>query len=114
MLKIIMEFRKGVLFVRLKGDLIKNTTLRFERNVTSKIKKSRISRIVFNIQELKSIDIKGINCLFYIYELAYKEGGQVFICNENEETLKIFKKMKVLKYIQHINSELDVFDLVKI
>ena len=32
----------------------------------------------------------------------------------NEETLKTFKKMKVLKYIQHINSELDVFDLVKI
>lgn len=114
MLKIIMEFRKGVLFVRLKGELVKETTYKFERNVTNKIKKNRISRIVFNIENLNNIDIKGINCLFYIYELAYKENGETFICNENEENLKLLKKMKVLKYIHHINSELEVFNLVKI
>lgn len=114
MLKIIMEFRKGVFFVRLKGDLIRETIPKFERNVTNKIKKNRISRIVFNVQNLNNIDIKGINCLFYIYELAYKEKGEVFICNENEEILKLFKKMRVLKYIHHIDDELKVFDLVKI
>lgn len=114
MLKINMEFRKGVLFVRLNGELTHNTTGKFNKIVTKKIEKGKISTVVFNIDLLKDIDIKGINCLFYIYEMCYKENGKVFLNGGNIEVIGLLKKMKVYKYMHKISSELEVFDLVEI
>lgn len=114
MLKIIMEFRKGVLFVRLNGVITRDTIAKFERNVTKKIKKYKISSVVFNMNDVKKIDLKGINALFFIYELTNKEKGDTFLCNINNDVFDVLKKMKVFKYLRFIKDELEVFGLVKI
>ena len=93
MLKIIMEFRKGVLFVRLNGVITRDTIAKFERNVTKKIKKYKISSVVFNMNDVKKIDLKGINALFFIYELTNKEKGDTFLCNINNDVFDVFNNI---------------------
>ena len=72
MLNVGTEFRKGILFVRLKGDLNKDTVYKLNKKVTNVVKENGIRNIVFNFERLKSIDIKGINSIFYNYELCKK------------------------------------------
>ena len=60
MLIVKTEFRKGILFVRLKGHLNKDTINKLNKKVTDVIKNNGIRNVVFNFSDLKSIDMKGI------------------------------------------------------
>ena len=49
MLEIDMEYRKGVLFIRLIGELIESTIPVLEQEVTHVMKDYGIGNIVFNV-----------------------------------------------------------------
>ena len=72
MLDINMECRKGILFIRLGGELTKETVGKLNTEVTELVKEAGIRNIVFNVENLISIDMKGISTLFYNYELCKK------------------------------------------
>lgn len=113
LLETLLEYRKGVLFIRIIGDLTKDTYQKLKDDVNKMIKDNQLNNVVLNFQELKKIDIKGVNTILYIYELVSKSKGKIFMCNINEENKKIFKKQRILNYIREIKSELKAFDLVK-
>ena len=93
MLKTILEFRKGILFVRLKGELTKKTSVIFEKTVLVKMKQGGIYHIVYNLEDLNKIDRYGYNRILYSYELCKKHSGEVFICsNLNEEVASYLTK----------------------
>ena len=77
MLEIDMEYRKGVLFIRLIGELIESTIPVLEQEVTHIMKDYGIGNIVFNVEGLEVIDMKGINALLKHYELAKDSHGKV-------------------------------------
>ena len=115
MLKIILEYRKGILFVRLNGELDKDTVKKLDRQVINKIKKSGIYNIVFNVERLSYIDLKGMNYLLYSYELCKKNNGKILICglSENRTSSKI-KRNRLLNYLERIDSELNAFNLIQV
>ena len=80
MLNVGTEFRKGIFFVRLKGHLNKETVYKLNKKVTNIVKENGIRKIVFNFTNLKSIDIKGINTIFYNYELCKNNVGRSMFC----------------------------------
>lgn len=106
MLNVGTEFRKGILFVRLKGDLNKNTIYKLNKRVTSVVKESGIRNIVFNFEKLKSIDIKGINTIFYNYELCKKNKGKSLFCGNNDKIRKKLKSSRLINYVYEISDEL--------
>lgn len=111
----LVEYRKGILFVRLIGNLIKDTAPILEVDVNTIIKENQIRYIVINMNELKKIDRKGIHILYYIYELSKKNKGNTLISNLNDEKIRDqLKKTHLLKYIKEIKNELVAFDLIKI
>ncbi len=114
MLNTILEYRKGILFVRLDGSLIKNTVGSINEKLVSIIKEDNLDNIVLNVENLIELDFKGINLIFYLYELCKKNKGHILICGLNEKIKKKLKKNRVLNYIKEINSELDSFNLIKI
>ena len=59
MLKINLEFRKGILFIRLKGNLNQLTYQSMKDYLIPIIKDNGIKYIVFNLAYLKSIDGYG-------------------------------------------------------
>jgi anti-anti-sigma factor len=115
MLKITMEFRKGILFIRLKGKFTQKEDLKFKREVVDKIKIYGIRSVVFNIQDLKEIDLKGMHSILYIYELCKENRGKVLVCElYDSPAFEKLKKNRIFQYVEIIKSELDAFEIIKI
>ena len=115
MLKIIMEFRKGILFVRLYGKLIKDTTVKFQNEVIKTIRKNGIHMVVVNIEELEELDLKGMNSLLYCYESCKQNKGTALLCGETKDFIKRrLDNGRVFNYMSQIKNELDALNKIKI
>lgn len=114
MLNVITEFRKGILFVRLRGDLNKNTISKLNKKVTNIVKRNGIHNVVFNFSNLKSIDIKGINAIFYNYELCKKNKGKSLICGNNDNIRGKLKKSRLVNYVYETTDELNAMRILNI
>lgn len=112
MLKIDMEFRKGILFIRLNGELIKSTISKFHKEVTKMIQDNGIRNIVFNISNLKSIDQAGLEAIYKNYTLTNLNDGQTFICDDKIAFDRI--KSRFIRTITRISNELDAIELINI
>lgn len=87
MLKINMEYRKGILFVRLKGNLNANTSKKFLEYAIPIIKDYGIRYIVYNLGELVSLDEAGEKALTEAGEYAKGNNGKVLIVNNKINTI---------------------------
>ena len=96
MLKTSMEFSKGILFIRSKGDLNKDT-------IKGIIEKD-FRYIVLNIDNMYSIDSYSIKYLNKIYQ-EYNNYGKMIICD------KFNISRKLLKDIPKIDNEREAFKL---
>ena len=77
-MKVTTEFRGGILFVRLSGNLTKDTVSILNDKVTNLVNRVGIRHVVFNVENLDSIkDAKVI---------------EVSTLN-NDSTLKLFYKL---------------------
>ena len=114
MLNVGTEFRKGILFVRLKGHLNKDTVSKLNKRVTNIVKENGIRNIVFNFTNLKSIDIKGINAIFYNYELCKNNEGISMFCGSNEKIKDKLKKSRLINYVYEIKDELNAIRILNL
>ena len=92
-----MEFRKGILFIRLKGDLNKDTI----KGIIDK----DFKYVVLNIDDMYSIDSYSIKYLNKIYRLYENNNNKFIICD------KFNVSRKLLIDIPKINREYDAFEL---
>lgn len=113
MLDITMEFRKGLLFVRLNGVLNKTTIDKLNNEVTDLIKDNGIKNIVFNIDGLTSIDLKGINSLLYNYELCKMNDGKAMLCGINNSRVRYrINNSRLLNYMYEVSDELSAINMI--
>ncbi len=93
MLDIGMEFKQGILFVRLKGIIKKDTAQIIEENITSTIKNNGIKYLLINFENVTYIDKNGIDLIARNYRLIKALNGKFIICgikpfiNYNNENL---------------------------
>ena len=92
-----MEFRKGILFIRLKGDLNKDTI----KGIIDK----DFKYVVLNIDDMYSTDSYSIKYLNKIYRLYENNNNKFIICD------KFNVSRKLLRDIPKINREYDAFKL---
>lgn len=105
MLKINMEFRKGVLFIRLKGDLTKYTVNSLNKYIIPVINKNGIKYIVYNLGAITIIDNYGKESLLRGIEAVRLNEGDGLICNTN---INITSDIKV------VENELAALSLIKV
>ena len=105
MLKVLMEFRKGILFIRLFGILNDNTVDKFNKEVKEVIISSGIMYVVLNISELNDISKTGIKEIKKLRKIILKTGGSFFLFGGD---------IKELKSLVNLENELNVFEKVVI
>ena len=99
MLNTNIEFRKGILFVRLDGVLDKYTMNELD-DTYNLIIENKIKNIVFNINEVVKTDKFGINNLFNIYKNINKNSNCYFIKNKLLNKVNIFdNELKAMEVI---------------
>ena len=115
LLDINLEFCKGILFIRLKGVLNKNTVDKLKEEVNNLVKENGIRNLVFNISELESIDCYGINALLNNYELCKINHGQSLVCAINNNLVKHrINNSRLLKYMNEASDELSAINIIKL
>lgn len=84
MLDINIEPYQGILFVRLKGSLNKNSLQILKKEVSKLVKEVGIKNIVFNLTELKEIDYDGIHELMNNYNYCVSNLGKALFVSEKK------------------------------
>ena len=105
-----LEFRKGILFIRISGAITKDTCTKYSEDVNDLIKDNGIKNVVLNLEKVEQIDLKGINLLFYTYELAKNNKGKLYFTNINNIKERL-NKSHILKYVDVLENELVSFEL---
>lgn len=89
MIKINMEFKKGILFIRLSGSLTKSNNSEFRNTVFPIVLKNEFKYVVLNFLNLNTIDEIGIESLIDLNNIVESWKGKTSICNLNNEELKM-------------------------
>lgn len=99
-----MEYKSGVLFVRLIGSLNKLTSYKLTDTLIPIIISQGIKNLVYNFDELKSIDEVGKNTLLLGYNAILNNNGKVLVVNNRFN----------LEYFKEVNNELSALNILKI
>lgn len=105
MLKVLMEFRKGILFVRLFGVLDCTTINVFRSEVKEVIVESGIKYVVLNTSNLDGITKDGVKEIKSLKKIIKKTDGEFFLFGG---------EIKELKTLVNLENELKVFERVVI
>ena len=106
MLRINMEYRKGILFVRLIGKLNKDTSYKLDDFLIKTIRRHGIKYLVYNLDNLYSIDKNGKDILQKGIKAIKKNKGKVLVCAasptievQNLKVSYIKNELKALKIL---------------
>lgn len=105
MLKINLEFRKGVLFVRLKGNLNDIDCLSDVDNTISNI---GLKYIVLNLNEIRCITSNSVNYILNYNDKILSSNGKLILCEEDNLISTYLFKNK----IPYVKNEIQAFDLI--
>ena len=114
MLNIDIEYKRGILFIRLKGILNKSTSLKLDAILDSAIVGAGIKYLMINCEKLNSIDNEGLKvinkrCL----ELLGNE-GKLLVCGFNEYVRLKIESSSLDKLIYKTNNEIGAFNIISI
>lgn len=98
MLNINMEFRKGILFVRLVGKLDVSNCNVLDDELKSLIDGRSIKFVTFNVSELDYIDVDGINTILKYYKALSQMDGKALICGVDNELVKLRVHNSMIPY----------------
>lgn len=104
MLKINLEYKRGILFIRLKGNLNETTAPRFRDYCLPIIHDYKIKYMVYNLNNLINLDSVGKEVIKESSKYIKNNRGQVLLINSKKHPLDL----------DNISSELVALELLKI
>lgn len=113
MLDINMEYRKGILFVRLGGDLSNNNCSILNSSLKKIIDNNNIKFLTFNMSELNNIENEGISIILDYNNTLIRNNGKTFICGIKKIKVKEeLNNSKILTHIIPIKDELSAVNYI--
>lgn len=106
MLKINYEFRKGIFFIRLIGDLDKKNYYKQEKYLYDLINYNGFKSIVLNTNMVRNVDLYGINYIACFYDILKENNQNLILCDKSNLWNEIFGNS-----ISSISSELEAFNV---
>lgn len=110
MLKVDMEYEKGILYVRLNGTLTRKVCYKINNYIVPAVLKHKIKYLVFNLLELQDIDESGFDALLNTKCAIRTNKGKICLCEVSDE---LRKKMKGLR-MKIASNELAANHLIQI
>ncbi len=114
MLNIDLEYKKGILFLRLDGILDKNTSFILKDAIKRIVNKAGIKYLLINFEHLYKIDKYGVSSIIDSYNEYLKNNGKLMVCGYNDNIRSNLEKTKLKDYVLELNNELSAFSLINI
>lgn len=104
MLKIDSEYVKGILFVRIKGNLNRHTAAKLNNFLLPAILKHKIKFLVYNLYNLDNIDYIGVRALEKCSKAINANNGLSLIC-EIPQSLELgLKNLKIERTLNELTA----------
>ena len=110
MLKMNLEYNKGILFVRLDGVLNRSTSYKVNNYLVPVLLKHKIKYLVYNFYFLEDIDEDGIDALLNSEEAIKTNKGVMYICEVNKRLERKLKHFRARKF----DNELTCMKLIEV
>ena len=113
MFKTDIEFKKGVLFIRVSGILDKTNSIKLKKEIIPLILKNGFKYVVLNLNQVNLIDEDGIKAIDEINDAVLKFNGKTTLIDGK----KIEKKIKgtiidnILYKVKNERIALGIFEL---
>lgn len=112
MLELSKEVTKGIMFIRLEGDLNKNTFTSFSKELNYLLYTQGIHYYVFNFKELKSFDRNLFTIFQNVLTEIFLSCGKVVMCGLSRLQKKNFGDTKDKLF--YVNEENEAFRYLSI
>ena len=103
MFSIDYEYRKGIFFLRLIGELNKENYLANQIKLEELLTINKFKYIVINTNYLQKVDLPGLNYFIKICVLSQTNNDRLVICDKSKIFAKLFNQN-----IPNIKDELEV------
>ena len=114
MLNVEYEYRKGILFIRLYGQLTQNSLKKIKNEIINIIDRSGVTNIVFNLKNIIRVDNYGLKEIYEIYQNIKKKGLIYFLDSDSKTVNSILKQNSFYGFMNFIETEVKAFNLIKI
>lgn len=102
MLKMDMEYKNQIFFIRLSGDLNKMSSRKINNYVIPVLKKYNLKKVIINLNRLNNIDSSGLNAILNVKCTTSNNHGKLYFC-EGSDSLVRFLKVLHIKWIPREN-----------
>lgn len=106
-MRIDYEYFKGILFVRIKGELTIKTSYRLKEYLMDIIKIHGIRYLVYNLFDLKSLDNEGIKSMESIVKAIEMNKGIAYMC-------EVPKQFENKININNVSNEIGAIEILNI
>jgi len=97
MLRMDLEYKSNVLFIRLNGNLGRKTNHKINNYIVPVLKKHKIKKVLYNLENLKSIDETGIDAILNTKLVVKKNKGKIYLCSLRDELKQKVKRLKIMQ-----------------
>ncbi len=105
-----LEYNKGILFARLRGNLTKKGSYKLNDYLIPVILKHKIKYLVYNLYEVTGIDKSGYEALINTKCAIKTNKGKIVLCEVPDEFASEIRKLRIKKTA----SELSALDLIEV
>ena len=110
MLKMNLEYDKGILFVRLDGVLNRSTSYKVNNYLVPVLLKHKIKYLVYNFYYLDDIDDNGLDALLNTKFAIKNNKGNMYFCEVNKDLNKKLHKL----HIKKLDNELTALKTIEV
>ena len=110
MLRMDLEFNKGILFVRLDGKLNRNTSYKINNYLVPVILKHKIKYLVFNLYNVEDIDESGIDAILNTKFAIRNNKGLIYLCETNKNLNRKIHKL----HIKKVENEISACNIIEV
>jgi len=105
-----LEYNKGILFARLRGDLSRRGSYKLNNYLVPVILKHKIKFLVYNLYDVTGIDEAGIDAILNTKCAIRANKGKIFLCEVPKEFNKDIRKLR----IKETSNELTALNLIQV
>ncbi len=109
MLKMDLEYKKNILFVRLKGHLNYKNTYKINTFLNPVVMKHKIKYLVYNLEDLESIDSSGVDAIIHSKRAIKSNQGKLVMCHTNYKIKNALRKLR----LPSIDKENKIYKLIE-
>ncbi|GMA99208.1 anti-sigma F factor antagonist [Pelosinus sp. IPA-1] len=109
-MNITTSLKRGVLLVRVEGELDMHVAAEFRQKVDNALETSGVQKVLFNLQGVDFIDSSGLGVLLGRYKKISGLGGVMSATQIQPQVSQIFELSGLLKIIKLYHSEKEALE----